>query len=72
MHNLVPKHELMTAQEKDKLFAELHTVQANIPKIRNDDPALKLFNIAAAAGDVIKITRKESTGTTPYYRQVVE
>ncbi|MEM2963592.1 MAG: DNA-directed RNA polymerase subunit RpoH/Rpb5 C-terminal domain-containing protein [Candidatus Anstonellales archaeon] len=72
MHNLVPQHELLNAEEKEKLFLQLHCGPGNLPKIKKDDPALKLFGISASVGDVVRITRKEPTGVTFYYRVVTD
>lgn len=72
MHDIVPKHELLTPEEKEKLFGELKLVPANLPKIYSSDPALALFGIKANLGDVIKITRAESTCTALHYRIVIE
>ena len=70
IHNLVPKHELMTAEEKAELISKLPLL--SIPKIHLDDPALKLFNLDASIGDIIRIRRNDSTGKNLYYRLVIK
>jgi DNA-directed RNA polymerase subunit H len=72
MHNLVPKHELLSQEEKEKFLSQLRISPSNLPRIRSTDPALQLFGIKAKASDIIKITRSEPTGTAAHYRAVVE
>ncbi len=70
-HILVPKHELLSEEEKEKVLKELGIVFRQLPKIKINDPAIKHLN--AKPGDVIKIIRKSPiSGEIVYYRGVIE
>lgn len=67
---LVPKHEILSGEEKAKLLEELNVHLKQLPKIKKDDPAVLALN--AQKGDIIKISRNSSTaGEYFYYRIVV-
>ncbi|MEM4500446.1 MAG: DNA-directed RNA polymerase subunit H [Candidatus Woesearchaeota archaeon] len=69
-HELVPKHEIVSEEEKKKLIEEYSSLK-NFPRIYSTDPQVKILN--AKPGDIIKITRKSETGgIVTYYRVVVE
>jgi len=69
-HELVPKHEIISAKEKEELIKKYGSLK-NFPRIYSSDPQVKLLN--AKPGDIIKITRyNEITGESMYYRVVVE
>ena len=54
-----------------KLLKDFNVEYAKLPKISITDPAID--NLDAKFGDVVKITRKSPTsGTTVYYRMVIE
>jgi DNA-directed RNA polymerase subunit H len=69
-HELVPKHEILSPAEREKLLNTLKIKPQQLPKILDKDPvAMKL---GARPGDIIKITRKSPTaGESTYYRYVV-
>jgi DNA-directed RNA polymerase subunit H len=68
-HSLVPKHEIMTADEIKELLTKHNITAAQLPKILNDDAAVKA--LGAKEVDVLKITRNSPTaGVTTYYRIV--
>lgn len=70
LHELVPRHEILTKLEKSKLLERLEVKDKGLPKILLTDPALK--NLDAKEGDVVRITRKSQTaGHATYYRIVV-
>jgi DNA-directed RNA polymerase subunit H len=70
-HELVPKHEILSEQEKKALFARFNITEEKLPRIFVTDPVIKA--IGAKIGDVIKITRTSPTaGRSVYYRIVVE
>lgn len=69
-HDLVPKHEKISNEEKQALLEHYNITDKELPKITMDDPAIK--HLQPQPGDVIKITRKSPTaGTTIYYRGVM-
>ena len=71
MHELVPLHEKISEEEKQKLFSELSITIKELPKIMKDDPAIR--HLEVSENDVIKITRKSSTaGKSVFYRGVVD
>jgi len=67
-HILQPKHSIMKPKDVDELLASLNISLTQVPKIKISDPALP---DGANVGDVIKIERKDESGTHPYYRVVV-
>ncbi len=70
-HVLVPKHEVLSEEEKEKLLKELNIEFKQLPKIKINDPAIK--HLKVKPGDVIKITRSSPiAGKTIYYRGVIE
>ena len=70
MHELVPKHEILTKLDKKELLERLGITEKELPKILLTDPAI--LEMEAKTGDVVKITRKSQTaGFSMYYRRVV-
>ena len=70
-HVLIPKHEVLSEEEKKKVISDLKTSLRNFPKILKGDPAL--VSLEANVGDLIKITRSSVTsGTSIFYRVVVD
>ncbi|MEM5814313.1 MAG: DNA-directed RNA polymerase subunit H [Candidatus Aenigmatarchaeota archaeon] len=68
-HSLVPRHEVMTADEVKELLIKHNITTAQLPRILITDAAVKA--IGAKEGDVLRITRSSPTaGTTTYYRIV--
>lgn len=67
--DLVPKHELLNAEEKDEILKRLNIRTKQLPRIKRDDAALKTLN--AKRGDVIKIMRKSPVASEYYYYRVV-
>ncbi|MCS7140243.1 MAG: DNA-directed RNA polymerase subunit H [Candidatus Nezhaarchaeota archaeon] len=69
-HVLVPKHILLSKEEKKALVEQLKIKPEQLPWIRASDPVAKL--IGAKPGDIVKIVRKSPTaGETIAYRLVV-
>lgn len=69
-HELVPKHEILSEEEKTKLLKKYGITIKELPRILASDPAIKSLN--PKIGDVVKITRKSKTaGESVYYRVVV-
>ncbi len=70
-HLLVPKHEILSKEDKGRVLESLGATEKQLPMIRSEDPAI--LDMKPKAGDVIKITRESLTaGITTYYRTVVE
>ncbi len=68
--SLVPKHEIMSEEEKSEFIKQYNISIKQLPHIRQDDPVVK--KLGANKGDVIRITREdETTGEYFYYRVVV-
>lgn len=66
-HELVPKHEVLSSKNAEKVLESYGIKSSQLPKIRTDDPVAK--GIKAKKGDIIKITRKSATaGEAVYYR----
>lgn len=67
---LVPKHEVLSEDEKANLLKELNITSKQLPRIRQEDAVVRKLN--AKKGDLIKITRAdEVVGEYYYYRVVV-
>ncbi len=70
-HELVPLHEILPPEEREKLLATYHVEPYQLPKIKTSDPAVKA--IGARAGDIVRIIRKsETAGKYVAFRYVVE
>lgn len=70
-HALVPRHEILTAKEREDLLTKYKVHPYQMPQITSTDPAVKA--IGAKPGDVLRIIRKSSTaGEHLAYRYVVE
>ena len=71
-HELVPLHEKLTAEEKEKLLKEMSVNFKDLPKIYKSDPALAEMP-EINQGDVIRISRKSSTAKeTVFFRGVID
>jgi DNA-directed RNA polymerase subunit H len=70
-HVLVPKHEIVASDEREKLLNEYRVQPYQLPRLKASDPAVKA--IGAKAGDIVRITRESpSAGKYFSYRYVVE
>ena len=70
-HVLVPKHDILSKEEKDQLLEKLGAKEKQLPVIFTEDPAIK--DMKPKAGDIIKITRESQTaGVSVYYRTVID
>lgn len=69
-HILVPKHRILSLEEKKKLLEKLGITHLQLPILLHSDVVAKLIKVKV--GDVVEITRKsETAGETKYYRYVV-
>lgn len=70
-HDLVPIHELLSADEQRGLFSTYNINPEQLPKILASDPAA--MAIGAKANQVVRIRRKSRTaGESIAYRLVIE
>jgi DNA-directed RNA polymerase subunit H len=70
-HVLVPKHEILSDEEKKSILVEYNATEDQFPFLFSIDPVVR--EIGAKPGDMVKITRVSDTaGETTYYRYVVE
>ena len=69
-HIFVPKHEILSEGETEKLLETYGITKKQLPKILKKDPAIK--HLGVEREDVIKITRISNiAGKTYYYRVVI-
>lgn len=69
-HILVPKHRILSEEEKNQLLEKYNVSTLKLPFILSSDVMVK--QIKAKVGDIIEISRKSKTaGETKYYRNVV-
>ena len=70
-HEAVPEHRKMDEEEVEELLERFDIEKEDLPKIKDNDAALK--NMEIEIGDVIEIIRDSPTaGEAEYYRRVVE
>ncbi len=70
-HIYIPKHEIITKKEAEKVLEKYHCKATDLPLILVNDPAI--ITLGVKPGDMIKITRNSATaGESFYYRYVVE
>jgi len=70
-HKLVPKHEILTDEEREQLLAQYRVHPYQLPQISSLDPTVKA--IGAKPGDILRIIRKSQTaGEHIAFRYVVE
>ncbi len=70
MHQLVPKHEVLTKEETKEVLEMFGIEKEKLPKILDSDPLCK--EIGAKKNDVLRILRKSETGgESVYYRVAI-
>ena len=70
-HKLVPRCEILTPEEKERLLAEYRVQAYQLPQISASDPAVTA--IGAMPCDVLRVIRKSQTaGEHIAYRYVIE
>jgi DNA-directed RNA polymerase subunit H len=70
-HYLVPKHVILSEEEKKELLEKYKVSLSDLPKIKISDPALRNLNVKP--GDIVKIIRNNPwIGEEIYYRVAVE
>jgi len=70
-HVLVPKHEIVAPEDRDKLLNEYRVQPYQLPRLNASDPGAKA--IGAKPGDIVRVIRDSPTaGKYISYRYVVE
>ena len=70
-HDLVPRHRIVSQEEKEALLKKYYVSEKQLPRISITDPAV--LTIGGKLRDVVEITRKSPTsGEAKYYRIVVK
>lgn len=69
-HKLVPKHRILSEEEKEALLKKYNVTLDKLPKILATDPVV--IKLGARVGDVIEIERNFEGFKSLYYRVVVE
>jgi DNA-directed RNA polymerase subunit H len=70
-HVLVPKHEILSDEEKKDILSRFNATEEQFPFLFSSDPVVR--EIGAKPGDMVRISRVSDTaGETTYYRFVVE
>jgi DNA-directed RNA polymerase subunit H len=68
---MVPDHKIMSDEEVSDLLSRYNITTEQLPKVYNDDPAVK--TIGAEVDNVIKIIRASHTaGRAEAYRLVIK
>lgn len=72
LHELVPKHQLLTKEESQKLLEKYKISVIDLPQMSEKDPVA--IAVGAKEGDIVKIIRDSHTTVkfVNYYRYVTK
>ncbi len=79
-HMLVPEHRVLTEKEAETVLKALKVTKDQLPKIRKDDPAIKVLDAERRSrgempipeGSIVKIIRESDTaGVSEAFRLVI-
>ena len=67
---LVPRHEILSNEERERILEELNVAPRQLPRIRQADAVVK--QLGAKKGDILRVRRNDPVvGEYFYYRVVV-
>lgn len=66
---LVPKHELLTKEEKVEFLKKNNLSVKQLPRIKSEDPVVKV--LGGKKGDVVKVIRASPVAGEYYYYRIV-
>jgi DNA-directed RNA polymerase subunit H len=71
-HEMVPKHEILTEEEKQALLKKYNIQSEWLPLIKSSDAAVRAID--GKPGDIVKISRRSATAGehAVFYRYVVK
>lgn len=70
-HEIVPKHILLSQEDRDMVLNKYNVKKKEMPKIYNSDPIARYYNMQP--GDICKIIRPSTRcGQYPTYRLVIK
>lgn len=67
--DLVPRHEILSGEEKAELLEKLNVSLGQLPKMREEDSVVKI--LGAKKGDIVRVMRKSTVAGEYYYYRVV-
>ncbi|MFX1586850.1 MAG: DNA-directed RNA polymerase subunit H [Promethearchaeota archaeon] len=72
LHELVPKHQLLTKEESQKLLEKYKISVIDLPQMSEKDPVA--IAVGAKEGDIVKIIRDSHTTVkfVNYYRYITK